>query len=100
MKGMASFGVQCVISALEKPFMQIVINAGFNPLEKIGNVIQAQVEQENIALSIDCDTGEIQDMLVAGIVDHTLVKTHALKAAGEVAEAILRIDTIIRKKQD
>ena len=100
MKGMASFGVQCVISALEKPFMQIVINAGFNPLEKIGNVIQAQVEQENIALSIDCDTGEIQDMLVAGIVDPTLVKTHALKAAGEVAEAILRIDTIIRKKQD
>ncbi|SMB90879.1 Chaperonin GroEL (HSP60 family) [Desulfonispora thiosulfatigenes DSM 11270] len=99
-KGMTSFGVKCVASALEKPFMQIATNAGYNPLEKIGNVTQAQVEQNNFALGIDCDTGDVKDMLVEGIIDPTLVKIHALKAAGEVAEAILRIDTIIRKKQE
>jgi len=38
-------------------------------------------------------------MLELGVVDPTLVKIYALKAAGEVAEAILRIDTIIRKKE-
>ena len=35
-----------------------------------------------------------------GIVDPASVKVYALKAAGEVAEAILRIDTIIKKRED
>ena len=38
-------------------------------------------------------------MLEIGVVDPTLVKMHALKAASEVAEAILRIDTIIRRRK-
>jgi chaperonin GroEL (HSP60 family) len=33
-----------------------------------------------------------------GIVDPTLVKIHAIKAAGEVAVAILRINTIIKMR--
>ena len=37
-------------------------------------------------------------MFELGVVDPTLVKIYALRTAGEVAEAILRIDTIIRKK--
>jgi chaperonin GroEL (HSP60 family) len=32
------------------------------------------------------------------VVDPTTVKVHALRAAGEVADAILRINTIIRKR--
>ena len=36
----------------------------------------------------------------AGVVDPSLVKIHALKAAGEIAEAILRIHTIIRMKKE
>ncbi|MFZ5946025.1 MAG: TCP-1/cpn60 chaperonin family protein [Bacillota bacterium] len=99
LKGMAAFGINSVTAALERPFMQIVANAGFNPLEKLGDVTQAQVEQQNYSLGIDCDTGEVKDMLDLGVVDPTLVKIYALKAAGEVAEAILRIDTIIRKKE-
>ena len=39
-------------------------------------------------------------MIKVGVIDPTLVKLHALKAAGEVATAILRIDTIIRKKDE
>ncbi|OPZ83299.1 MAG: TCP-1/cpn60 chaperonin family protein [bacterium ADurb.Bin429] len=39
-------------------------------------------------------------MLALGVVDPALVKIHALRAAGEVAEAILRINTIIRKRDD
>ena len=100
MRGMAAFGVKCIIAALQRPFMQIVANAGFNPLEKLGDVTQAQVETQNKALAIDCDGGQVADMLELGVVDPALVKSHALKAAGEVAEAILRIDTIIRKKEN
>ncbi|ADG83291.1 chaperonin Cpn60/TCP-1 [Thermincola ferriacetica] len=99
-RGMAAYGVDCVVEALKRPFSQIVANAGFNPLEKIGDVIAAQVTEGKDSLSLDCDTGDVADMLELGVVDPTLVKLHALRAAGEVAEAILRIDTIIKKKEE
>lgn len=99
LSGMAVFGADCVIAALKKPFMQIVTNAGFNPLEKLGDVHKAQELQNNHHLSIDCDTGRIHDLYMAGIVDPLYVKLHSLKTAGEVAEAILRINIIVKKKE-
>ncbi|GAW93453.1 TCP-1/cpn60 chaperonin family protein [Calderihabitans maritimus] len=98
-RGMAAFGVDCVIEALKRPFSQIVSNAGFNPLEKVEEVWAAQAREEKNSLGVDCDTGDIVDMLERGIVDPAPVKIHALRTAGEVAEAILRIDTIIKKKE-
>lgn len=100
MRGMAAYGVDCVVEALKRPLSQIVANAGYNPLEKLGDVNASQVEQGKNSLGIDCDTGEIVDMLDLGVVDPTLVKLHALKAAGEIAEAILRIDTIIKMRDE
>ncbi|MGE5559670.1 MAG: TCP-1/cpn60 chaperonin family protein [Chloroflexota bacterium] len=98
-KGMSVYGIDCVVEALKKPFSQIVANAGFNPLEKVGDVLSAQAAQGRDSLAIDCDTGELADMYELGVVDPALVKIHALKAAGEIAEAILRIDTIIKMKE-
>lgn len=100
LKGMAAYGLDAVISALKRPLAQIVENAGYNHLEKVENVIAAQLEQGKDSLGIDCDTGEVADMLGIGVVDPVPVKLHAIKAAGEVAIAILRIDTIIKKKDD
>lgn len=99
-KGMASYGLDCVLSALRKPLSQIVHNAGYNPLEKVEEVNAAQVAAGSDSLGVDCDTGHINDMLSIGVIDPTLVKRHAIKAAGEVAVAILRIDTIIKKKDE
>jgi len=99
MHGMTAYGVDCVVEALKKPLAQIVANAGFNPLEKIGDVIAAQVQSGNDALAIDCDTGEIDDMVQSGVIDPLMVKTYAFRAAGELAEAVLRIDTIIKMKE-
>lgn len=99
-RGMAAYGVDCVVEALKRPFSQIVGNAGFNPLEKIGDVTGAQLKEGKYSLALDCDTGDVADMFDLGVVDPALVKLHALKAAGETAEAILRIDTIIKKKED
>lgn len=99
-RGMAGYGVDCVIEALRRPLAQIVANAGYNPLEKVGDVLAAQTESGNDALGVDCDTGEVADMRKLGILDPTQVKTYALKAAGEIAEAILRINTIIKKREE
>ncbi len=97
-KGMSAYGVDCVTHALRRPLAQIVENAGYNPLEKVEEVVAAHGSKGMDSLGIDCDTGEIVDMLTLGVVDPVNVKLHAVKAAGEVAVAILRIDTIIKKK--
>ena len=99
-RGMAVYGIDCVAEALRKPFFQIVANAGFNPLEKIGDVVAAQIKEGRESLALDCDSGDVVDMFELGVVDPAMVKIHALKAAGEIAEAILRIDTIIKKKEE
>ena len=99
-RGMTAYGVDCVAEALKRPLMQIVANAGFNPLEKVEDVIAAQAKDGKISLAIDCDTGELADMFELGVIDPAKVKIHALKAAGEVAEAVLRINIIIRKRDD
>ena len=100
MRGMAAYGADCVVEALKAPLMQIVANAGFNPLEKVEDASAAQAAQECPALAIDCDTGEVADMLRAGVVDPLLVKRQALRTAFEVARAVLRIDTIIKKRPE
>lgn len=99
-RGLEGFGLQAVINALRKPMAQIVLNAGFNPLEKIEEARLAQIEQQKDCLGIDTDTGLVVDMEAIGVIDPSLVKGHALKVAGEIAEAILRIHTIIRMKKD
>lgn len=99
-RGMVAYGVDCVLAALKAPLGQIVANAGFNSLEKIGDVLAEQSKQGNGSLGIDCDTGAVADMFEIGVVDPALVKTTALRAAGEIADAILRINTVIRKKDE
>jgi chaperonin GroEL (HSP60 family) len=97
-QGMESFGISAVSQALRKPLAQIVLNAGYNPLEKVEEIKAAQLLQQTDSLGIDCDTGKLIDCLEAGIVDPTPVKLHALQAAGEVAGALLRIHTVIKMK--
>jgi chaperonin GroEL (HSP60 family) len=99
-RGMAVYGVDCVVNALKHPLAQIVENAGYNPLEKVEEVVAAQAGTSQNCLAVDCETGLIADMLSLGVVDPVPVKIHAVKAAGEVAIAILRIDTIIKKRED
>jgi chaperonin GroEL (HSP60 family) len=99
LKGMAVYGLDCVREALKKPFCQITANSGFNPLEKLGDVLAAQAREGKTSLALNCDTGEVEDMWSRGVVDPALVKTYALQAAAEVAVAILRINTIIKMKE-
>ncbi|MHB0913290.1 MAG: TCP-1/cpn60 chaperonin family protein [Armatimonadota bacterium] len=99
-RGMASYGADCVTSALKRPLAQIVSNAGFNPLEKVEDASAAQSESGSVSLAIDCDTGEVADMYELGVVDPLPVKLCAITAAWEVAEAVLRINTIIKKRSE
>jgi chaperonin GroEL (HSP60 family) len=97
--GMPSFGYDCVIEALKQPMALIVANAGFNPLEKIAEVLSLHAETNCYFYGVNCDTGRIEDLTQSGIWDPFYVKYSAIQSAGEVAEAILRINTVIKMKE-
>jgi len=98
--GMTSLGISCVKEALQKIFAAITINAGFNPLEKIGEVIAAQRCAGKVSISINCENGDICDAWEEGILDPASVKIHALQSAAEVAVAVLKINAIIKMKDN
>lgn len=98
--GMDVYGLDVVAAALRRIPGQIAANAGYNQLEKVESVAAAQTASGNARLGMDCDTGEVVDMLERGVVDPCGVKLYAIRAAGEVAEAILRINTVIRKRDE
>jgi chaperonin GroEL (HSP60 family) len=87
LKGLEQVGLEVVASALESIMRQILANAGFNGLEK---VMAAKASPP--AYGIDINTGELIDMWKTGIIDPLMVKTMALRASGEIAKSVLRID--------
>lgn len=97
-RGMEAFGIAAAAEALRKPMAQMVLNAGFNPLEKLEEARAAQLEHHSDAYGINCDSGALMNMRDAGVMDPALVKIHALAAAGEVAAAVLRIHTVIKMR--
>ncbi|QCT02157.1 chaperonin Cpn60/TCP-1 [Paenibacillus algicola] len=97
-KGMEAFGIEAVSAALRKPMSQILLNAGYNPLEKMEEVRAAQINSGCDAMGMDCDTGAVIHYEELGILDPAPVKLHGLRAAGEVAAAVLRIHHVIKMR--
>ncbi len=91
-------GYDLLAKALEKPFQQMVENAGFHSMEKKALVDQAQLEHQSPMLGLDFKTGQIGDMDALGIYDALDIKLSAVAIAVEVAKSILKINVIIRKK--
>lgn len=99
-KGMEAFGIAAVAAALRKPMSQILLNAGYNPLEKVEEARAAQLAEDCDSMGMDCDTGLVINYVTEGIVDPAPVKIHGLKAAGEVAAAVLRIHNVIKMREE
>ncbi len=97
-KGMEAFGIAAVAAALRKPMSQILLNAGYNPLEKMEEARAAQLAEDCDDMGVDCDSGLVIHYEERGIVDPALVKIHGLQTAGEVAAAVLRIHNVIKMK--
>ncbi|HOB11728.1 MAG TPA: TCP-1/cpn60 chaperonin family protein [Syntrophomonadaceae bacterium] len=99
-EGLISYGILCVKEALTRTFLCMAANAGFNPLEKLGDITAMQRKHRVNSISFDVNTGQPVDMVEVKVLDPALVKCHAIEAAGEVAAAILRIETVIKMKDE
>ena len=67
LRDMTCYGYNCVIEALKRPMIQICTNAGFNPLEKIEEVLGHQEQLNSDTIGINCETGAADDLTELGI---------------------------------
>ncbi len=83
-------GAQIIIKALEEPLRQLATNAGLE-----GSVVVQQVRTAKPGQGLNVDTGEVTDLVKAGITDPTMVTRSALQNAASIAKNILTTEAIV-----
>src|SRR6478752_2254294 len=86
----AADAVRDSIRALEEPIRQLATNAGLE-----GSVVVNQVRGGKPGEGINIDTGELTDLVKAGITDPTMVTRSALQNAASIAKNILTTEAIV-----
>ncbi len=83
-------GSKIVVRALEEPLRQLAYNAGLE-----GSVVVSQVRAAKAGHGLNVDTGEVEDLVAAGIIDPTMVTRSALQNAASIAKNILTTEAVV-----
>jgi chaperonin GroEL len=83
-------GAQIIIRSLEEPIRQLATNAGLE-----GSVVVEHVRAAKPGQGLNVDTGEVTDLVKAGITDPTMVTRSALQNAASIAKNILTTEAIV-----
>jgi chaperonin GroEL len=83
-------GAAIVLRALEEPLRQIAFNAGLE-----GSVVINEVRAAAAGFGLNASTGEIVDLVAAGVIDPAKVTRSALQNAASIAKNILTTEAII-----
>ena len=83
-------GAKIVRRALEEPLRQIAENAGLEGSVTVNDVRKAKKGQ-----GLDAASGEIVDLVAAGIIDPAMVTRSALQNAASIAKNILTTEAIV-----
>ncbi len=83
-------GEQIVHRALEEPLRQLAENAGLE-----GSVVVNDVRKAKKGQGLDAESGEIVDLVAAGIIDPAMVTRSALQNAASIAKNILTTEAIV-----
>jgi chaperonin GroEL len=88
-------GARIVLRSLEEPLRQIAENAGLE-----GSVVVADVRRAKKGQGLNAMTGEIVDLVAAGIIDPAMVTRSALQNAASIAKNILTTEAIVAEIPD
>ncbi len=83
-------GALIIVRALEEPLRQLATNAGLE-----GSVVVNSVRSAKPGHGLNVDTGEVEDLAKAGIIDPTMVTRSALENAASIAKNILTTEAIV-----
>jgi chaperonin GroEL len=90
MEGDEKTGAKIIIRALEEPLRQLAYNAGLE-----GSVVIDKVRSAKKGQGLNVETGEIEDLVKAGIIDPTMVTRSALQNAASIAKNILTTEAVV-----
>ncbi len=88
-------GAAIVARALEEPLKWIALNAGFE-----GSVTVRDVEAKSGTVGLNAETGVLEDLVAAGIIDPAKVTRSALQNAASVAALLLTTDVLVVNKPE
>ena len=83
-------GASIIIRALQEPVRQLAENAGLE-----GSVVVDKIRSAPKGQGLNVETGEVEDLVKAGIIDPTMVTRSALQNAASIAKNILTIEAIV-----
>jgi chaperonin GroEL len=83
-------GASIVVRALEEPIRQLADNAGLE-----GSVVVNSVRGAKAGHGLNVETGEVEDLFAAGIIDPTMVTRSALQNAASIAKNILTTEAVV-----
>ena len=90
LEGDEKTGAKIIIRALEEPLRQLAYNAGLE-----GSVVIDKVRGVKKGHGLNVETGEIEDLVKAGIIDPTMVTRSALQNAASIAKNILTTEAVV-----
>ena len=88
-------GAKIVVRALEEPLRQIAENAGYE-----GSVVVNDVRKSPAGEGLNAATGEMVDLVQAGVIDPAMVTRSALQNAASIAKNILTTEAIVAEAPD
>jgi chaperonin GroEL len=95
LEGDEATGARTVWKALEAPARLIAANAGLE-----GAVWVQQIERETGAVGLNAATGELEDLLKAGVIDPAKVTRAALQNAASIAGLVLTTESLVADKPE
>jgi chaperonin GroEL len=95
LSGDEATGARIVFAALEAPTRLIADNAGIE-----GAVAVRQVEAEEGAVGLNAATGDLEDLVKAGVIDPAKVTRAALQNAASIAGLVLTTESLVADKPE
>jgi chaperonin GroEL len=83
-------GARIILRALEEPVRQLADNAGLE-----GSVVVNEVRNSEKGHGLNADSGEVVDLVEAGVIDPAMVTRSALQNAASIAKNILTTEAIV-----
>jgi thermosome len=96
--GREQLAIEAFADSLEIIPKTLAENAGHDQLDLIVKLRAAHEKKDGLWMGVNINTGEVADMLKAGVLEPLRVKKQAIASASEAAEMILRIDDVIASK--
>jgi chaperonin GroEL len=95
LSGDEATGARTVYAALEAPSRLIADNAGLE-----GAVAVRQVEAEEGPIGLNAATGDVEDLIKAGVIDPAKVTRAALQNAASIAGLVLTTESLVADKPE